>query len=452
MWLVDFGFLKASGAGMHCFIRFGGRHSIHYRGYLPSSNHRIWLCPASRNNAIDFLVDVLLASCYKSEAPNMASPVPGKSGTSIVKSLRRCKPLKPDAMSAPVHAVPSVPCTPTKKRARKDTLDENGASGGAVATIRAHNSIEDVRDVKGSSDICSRRSTDPRKSSVAPLRARPLSEINHAPGDPPQRRLRRVGTIEFPTMRAPDSDSSDPCNRSSMVPVPIRRVSTPLGDDTSPQDHARSSKYVPSQTIAAAPGPAPRVSLDRFDLRVAPVKEHTELWDLPDDCRIELRAELTLRSSLCAWPGILVLTDNEPSVRFPPIHAVEIECATHAYEGRFSTETNALPVFSTNFRGTTFSKKELAEAQVFDPSLGIIMQEEWSDAQVRKNQWYIKFWVPIPISLFRKKETRMFRLKASVSAVDDRMWKKVTVSSGAVVADISHLRKHKDMDGAAVRA
>jgi len=108
-------------------------------------------------------------------------------------------------------------------------------------------------------------------------------------------------------------------------------------------------------------------------------------------------------------------------------------------------------VFSTRFRGATFSK-ELAEAQVFDPSHGIITQEGWSDAQVRKNQWYIKFWVPIPVSLFRKKETRMFRLKASVSAVDDRMWKKVTVFSGTVVADISHLRKHKDMVGAAARA
>jgi hypothetical protein len=145
------------------------------------------------------------------------------------------------------------------------------------------------------------------------------------------------------------------------------------------------------------------------------------------------------------------LTDNDASVRFPPIHAVEIECATHAYEGRFSSETNALPVFSTCFQGATFSKKELAEAQVFDPSLGIITQEGWSDAQVRKNQWYIKFWVPIPVLLLRKKETRMFRLKASVSAVDDRMWKKVSVFSGTVVADISHLRKHKDMDGAAVR-
>lgn len=153
-----------------------------------------------------------------------------------------------------------------------------------------------------------------------------------------------------------------------------------------------------------------------------------------------------------AWPGILVLTDNEVSARSPPIHAVEVDCATHAYEGRFSTESNALPVFSTRFQGATFSKRELAQAQMFDPEMGIIMQGDWSDAQVRKNQWYIKFWVPIPLSLFRKKDTRMFRLRASVTAVDDRMWKKVTVYSGTVVADISHLRKHKDMDGAAARA
>jgi len=168
---------------------------------------------------------------------------------------------------------------------------------------------------------------------------------------------------------------------------------------------------------------------------------HTELWDLDDD-------------SLYAWPGILVMTDNEESVDFPPIHRVEVECATHAYEGRFSTETNAVPVFSTCFRGACFSKRELAESsqKVFDPSLGIIMQEDWSDAQVRKNQWYVKFWVPVPISLFRKKDTRMFRLRASVTVVDDRMWKKVALHSGTVVADISHLRKHKDMDGTTARA
>ncbi|KAH9967441.1 hypothetical protein BC827DRAFT_593010 [Russula dissimulans] len=379
------------------------------------------------------------------------------------KEFERSKPLKLDAVSTPVLVVPSVPSTPTKKRARKDTLDENGASGDAggrlprvrqrlvstssVATIRAHKSIEDERGVKGSSATRSCVSTGSRKSSGEPLRARPLSEINHASGDIPQRRLRRVGTIEFPTMRAPEGDSSDHDHQSSRDPVPVRRVSTPLDHDPSVQDHGKSSKYVHRQSgestsyaVAAAPGPAPRASLDRFDLRIAPMKEHTELWDLPDD-------------TLHAWPGILVLTDNEASVKFPPVHAIEIECATHAYEGRFSTETNALPVFSSQFQGAMFSKKELAQTQkVFDPSLGIIMQEGWSDAQVRKNQWYIKFWVPIPVSLFRKKDTRMFRLKASVSAVDDRMWKKVTVYSGTVVADISHLRKHKDMDGAAGRA
>jgi len=372
--------------------------------------------------------------------------------------------MKLDAMPTPIHTDLYVPFTPTKKRARKDTLDENEASGSAggrlprvrqrlistssVATIRAHKSIEDVTGLKGSSNTGSRTSTHSRKQAGEPLRARPLSEINHSPGDPPQRRLRRVGTVEFPTMRSPDGDGSDPRDESPRIPVPIRRVSTPLDDDPNAKDKVRPSKYVPRQdresqspsyAVAAAPAAAPRASLDRFDLRIAPVKMHTELWDLPDD-------------SLYAWPGILVLTDNETSVRFPPIHAVEIECATHAYEGRFSTETNALPVFSTRFQGATFSKKELAEAQLFDPSLGVITQEGWSDAQVRKNQWYIKFWVPIPVSLFRKKETRMFRLKASVSAVDDRMWKKVTVFSGSVVADISHLRKHKDMDGAAARA
>ncbi|KAI9464816.1 hypothetical protein F5148DRAFT_1150115 [Russula earlei] len=376
-----------------------------------------------------------------------------KSSTFLTKSLRRSKQLKLDVKSTPVVGDPPVPSTPTKKRARKDTLDENAASGDAggrlprvrqrlvstssVATIRAHKSTQDVREVKGSFTARSSTSTVPRKPSAELLSARPLSEINHAPGNIPQRRLRRVGTVEFPTMRAPKSDNPDVCNQSSRMPFPVHQVSTPLDCNTSALDHGKPSKYVTRQSgesssyaVTAAPGPAPRPALDRFDLRIAPVKEHTELWDLPDD-------------SLHAWPGILVLTDNEASVRFPPIHAIEVECATHSYEGRFSTETNAIPVFSTRFQGATFLKKQPAESQKLTTG---------QTRKVRKNQWYIKFWVPIPASLFRKKDTRMFRLKASISVVDDRMWKKVTVYSGTVVADISHLHKLKDMDGAAARA
>ena len=238
---------------------------------------------------------------------------PAKPRASLVKSLRRTKLMKLDANPTLNLVVPSVPSTPTKKRARKDTLDENGASGDAggrlprvrqrlvstssVATIRVHKSIEDVQRFKESSATRSRIPTDSRKASASgePLRARPFSEINNAPGDIPQRRLRRVGTIEFPTMRVPDGDSIDPCNQPSRIPVSTRRVSASLDDDPNNPDNARSSKFkhaAPRQSrgssssyaAAATPGPAPRASLDRFDLRVAPVKEHTELWDHPDEC------------------------------------------------------------------------------------------------------------------------------------------------------------------------
>lgn len=247
--------------------------------------------------------------------------VPAKPSKSLVKSLRRSKPLKLDPMPTPIHTDLSVPFTPTKKRARKDTLDENEASGSAggrlprvrqrlistssVATIRAHKSLEDVGELKGSSSTGPRISTHSRKQAGEPLRARPLSEINHSPGDPPQRRLRRVGTVEFPTMHSPDGDGSGPCGESSRIPVPIRRVSTPLDNHPNAQGQVRPSKYVPRQgresqsssyAVAAAPATAPRASLDRFDLRIAPVKVHTELWDLPN----EYVAHLSLADVGCA--------------------------------------------------------------------------------------------------------------------------------------------------------
>jgi hypothetical protein len=323
----------------------------------PGVTEQQWQCVA-------LLVDVLLATWYKSEAPNLESSVsalshptcgpsgmakshplsisrpsklqpkqhaakacvnpvsivacggtegPAKPSTSLVKSLRRSKLMKLDAIPTLNIVVPSVPSTPTKKRARKDTLDENEASGDAdgrlprvrkrlvstssVATIRAHKSIEDVQGFKESSAARSRIPTDSRKASGEPLRARPFSEINNAPGDKPQRRLRRVGTIEFPTMRVPDGESFEPCNQPSRMPVPIHRVSSSVDDDSNNPDNARSSKskYAPRQSrgssshaVAATPGLAPRASLDRFDLRVAPMKEHTELWDHPDECVIHM--------------------------------------------------------------------------------------------------------------------------------------------------------------------
>jgi hypothetical protein len=235
-----------------------------------------------------------------------------KSKTSPRTKTLTCKQLELDVIPTPIRAAPPVPTSPTKKRARKDTLDENGSSGDAVerphrvrqrlistssvVTIRARKRTEDARPVKGSSAALSRVSTDPISPSseavVVLSKARSLSEINHhSQGHTPHRRLRRVGTLEFPTMR-------DISNQPSRTPIPgpvpgiSTRHSAPVESDVGASERARSSQHAPrpargsssSYTASAAPGLAPRASLDRFDLRIAPTKMHTELWDLDDEC------------------------------------------------------------------------------------------------------------------------------------------------------------------------
>jgi hypothetical protein len=229
------------------------------------------------------------------------------SGSPRTKTLT-CKQLELDVIPTPIRAAPPVPTSPTKKRARKDTLDENGSSGDAVerphrvrqrlistssvVTIRARKRIEDARPVKGPSAALSRISTDsisPSEAVVLP-KARSLSEINHSQGHTPHRRLRRVGTLEFPTMR-------DISNQPSRTPIPVpapgtsTRHSTPVESKVGTSERARSSQHAPrpargstpSYVAPAAPRLAPRPSLDRFDLRIAPTKMHTELWDLDDE-------------------------------------------------------------------------------------------------------------------------------------------------------------------------
>lgn len=247
-----------------------------------------------------------VASSTDAQARSSTSPTTTKTLT--------CKQLELDVIPRPIRAAPQVPSSPTKKRARKDTLDENGSSGDAierphrvrqrlistssVVTIRARKRIEDARPVKGSSDAPSCISSDPISPSEAVVlpKARPLSEVNHSQsqGHTPQRRLRRVGTVQFPTMRDPVSDISNQPSRSPIpIPVPgtVTRHSTPVESNVGASERARFSQYAPrparasssSYVAPVAPAHTPRTSLDRFDLRIAPTKMHTELWDLDDE-------------------------------------------------------------------------------------------------------------------------------------------------------------------------
>ena len=207
----------------------------------------------------------------------------------------RCKQLDLDAVPTPIRVAPSVPATPSKKRVRRDTLDENGSSGhverpyrvrqrlistSSVVTIRPRKNIEDARPVKGTSAAPSYVSTDAITTSEVLPRPRPLSEINHSPRHTPHRTLRRVGTIEFPTMHATENDvSSQPSRIPIPIPVAFSRHSTPAVINVGASERARSSQCTSRHARESSSS-----FLDRFDLRITPTKVHTELWDLDDEC------------------------------------------------------------------------------------------------------------------------------------------------------------------------
>lgn len=180
-------------------------------------------------------------------------------------------------------------------------------------------------------------------------------------------------------------------------------------------------------------------------------------------------------SAIHALEGVLLLTDFQHatgSTPIPPTHTLDIQCQTYAYEGRFSSENNDLPVFFTEFLGQRLSKADASSLLLnlasfntsspelcpssdldFNPETGIAIQKEWKfvpQSPHGKTQWYLKFWVPIPVALFRKMETRMFTATAKVTVVepypDGRgSWKTIPVLSTVATGDISHLKKGKEM-------
>jgi hypothetical protein len=142
-----------------------------------------------------------------------------------------------------------------------------------------------------------------------------------------------------------------------------------------------------------------------------------------------------------AWGGYLVFTDHyAPEECAPgrfPVREVAIRCSTHAYEGRFSAESNDAPVYRTCYVGERVGAWEVASLKrEFDPGRGIVTQRCWSANKLRPGrQWFVKFWVPIPLVLFRARESRMFRLEAEAVLRDGR-----TVGSNVHFDDVSHLR------------
>ncbi|KAI0046542.1 hypothetical protein FA95DRAFT_1360443 [Auriscalpium vulgare] len=403
------------------------------------------------------------------------------SGTGSLKAIPSSASLQvAQPRPAPARADSERRAGLSRKRARRDTLDENADGGRAdVPRVRQRlvsmSSTETIRPRRPSvvaAPVTPRapgpRARGPPSGECIPgaghaAGARPLAESNRssapdvAPAEATPRTLRRVGTLALrpsrsDAARAVDKYTARPASPSPPMvhhtepqaqrPAPPRPPSPPIqAQDYSRPGSAQSTRRAPvasSSRTVRTPLPA-RASLERFDLKLSAYEKHVELWDLPD-------------GSVYAWQGLLVVTDRAAGGAgvAPPLNRVDIACSTHAYEGRYSGETNALPVFSTAFRGRRRSGREaVAGARDFCADTGIVLANMWH-AHPQHRQWYAKFWVPIPLDLFGNRDTRMFRFKAQVELYDDWADRMVTVSSGTIVADVSHLRKQRDMDGAAV--
>ncbi|VDB84894.1 unnamed protein product [Peniophora sp. CBMAI 1063] len=215
---------------------------------------------------------------------------------------------------------------------------------------------------------------------------------------------------------------------SSIRTRPVRSLTPPppFSLDTKPEkvelvinDHASTSS-------ADSVGDEPE---DRYILTVAVRDKHLELWDQDD-------------SHVHAWAAFVSVTDRLRDSSHFPIEDLDIRLSTHSYEG------HEAPLYTTSHIGNTVRRGKELEAlkEEFDSSLGIVSGSEWQVNPQRAGQWFLKIWAPVPLALFRDRDTRMFKLEASASVVDDRTWGRGVVQSRAVFDDVSHLRKENVMD------
>ncbi|KAI0313202.1 hypothetical protein OF83DRAFT_1175907 [Amylostereum chailletii] len=395
-----------------------------------------------------------------------------------------------------------VSSSATRKRTRRDTLDENESNDARKSRVRQRlsstSSMETIRadPIERTSRVEKRTlqvniSRPPSSLSLRPAEkgsmssTGPLAELNRSSetieGAQTHRTLRRVGTLAFSDQsgRTSPQEACEARNGSSTpytsrIPLPLSRSSSmvlrslsesnvigrtysrrelrpemrspssdrPLGtsmragylqDQTHGHADPRANPLLGAESYTDDPTAGKEYGPARFTLRMRPMKKHVEVWDLPEE-------------SIYAWGGILVLSDLEGGSGCV-IESINLDCSTHAYEGRFSLETNSLPVYSTSFIGSTLRKKDVSSlTRDFDPELGVVLEKNWTRNVDRPDQWYVKFWVPVPMDLFRTRDTRMFRMEAQVKVVDSRTYARASASSGMVLGGISHLRKQKDMD------
>lgn len=133
---------------------------------------------------------------------------------------------------------------------------------------------------------------------------------------------------------------------------------------------------------------------------------------------------------------------------------IDLQCYTKAKPSIYS-EFDPNAQYSVYYTGTKLDQGKSPSLLAHDN--GIAIEPEWvrsfvktSDKKMKPDQggfsfgrtgWYLRVWVPVPLRLFVKRETRTFVLKACVWI---RSGENNVVEASHEVT-VSHLRKEREM-------
>ncbi|GBE85447.1 hypothetical protein SCP_0706340 [Sparassis crispa] len=180
----------------------------------------------------------------------------------------------------------------------------------------------------------------------------------------------------------------------------------------------------------------------RFHIHIKPRNNWNTMWDVPD-------------KSFYAWPAMLCVADNKPNHDLfhsrCPIQCYELMFYSVDFENSHIEDADVASEradYLVKYTGQTLAP--VLVPTLIDPSRGICTSPVWVHME-RQNvgdspggTWRLRFWVPIPMALFTRRESRQFRLRARVGLGDYDV-PRVVVDSGVVEVGIEHLRKARIM-------
>ncbi|KAI8969694.1 hypothetical protein BD414DRAFT_532056 [Trametes punicea] len=178
--------------------------------------------------------------------------------------------------------------------------------------------------------------------------------------------------------------------------------------------------------------------LRRFKAHIIPDERHSTIWDGNE-------------TAIYAWSGTLVVHDSKPASYFYPRHAIhdfsiqfhtvgEPRSDPHTFD---PTPSQTKYEWQATYTGHRISapRKGSSGIPTLDPAHGIVVENEvrlLPDDPDGPCRWQVRFWVPVPLSLFVRAEHRTFVCRAKVTVRD---WEtpKTEIPAGCIAIGIEHL-------------